>query len=53
MDDIEDVGVSVMGCAQQGDAPLLLALNGDLARPGNHGRAIQHAPDGTSLDKAA
>jgi hypothetical protein len=51
--DIEDVGVAVMGSAQHDAVLQLLARDGDIARPGEHGSAVEHAPDGTSLDEAA
>src|SRR5262245_66377318 len=53
VDHIENVGVTIMRGAQHRGAALLLARDGDLARTGDHGRAVEHAPDRACFDKSA
>src|SRR5262249_60995368 len=53
VDHIENVGVTIMRGAQHRAAALLLAREGDLARTGDHRRAVEHAPDRACSDKSA
>jgi len=53
VDDVENLAVTVMRNAQDGAIPLLLTRDRDLAGAGDHWRAVQHPPDGTSFNEAA
>src|SRR5436309_15993013 len=53
VDHIENVGVTVMRGAQDRGGALLLARGGYMARTRDHGRAVEHAPDGTCSAKSA
>src|SRR5262249_1253566 len=53
VDHIENVGVTIMRGAQHRRAALLLAREGDLARTGDHRRAVEHAPDRACFAQSA